>query len=371
MPKIPPQRTPLWTGPNGDGPYGGVTQSLMGDFLQCPMRFKLYYVDGLASADGFSHQLEFGSMFHLAIETYLRDGANLRNNSWREAVRSYAKRLCERYQTNQENIDHWYNVVCVTFIRYVEYWKDHKSNGENHQSLLQEMSFDIPYQLPSGRRVRLRGKCDGVEARGVGKDRRIWLNETKTKGEINELAIERLLAFDLQTMMYLVALETYQKTIDLGGPEDPWRSPIGGVKYDVILRPLSGGKGSIRRKKPTKTNPNGESKVAFYDRLGKVILDSPHEFFMRWNVVVAKHDLERFLERCLHPLLEQLLLWYDVVALGKPSYALPENCINYQRPHGVVSWLDRTSGSEYDEYLASGSTLGLTKIDSLFGELTT
>ena len=77
----------------------------------------------------------------------------------------------------------------------------------------------------------MRGKWDSVDY--IGK--RVYLQENKTKGDIDEQAIRHNLHFDLQTMLYMTALT-----------EELEPQKIAGVRYNVIRRPLSGGKGSIR-----------------------------------------------------------------------------------------------------------------------------
>ena len=53
---------PLWEGPAGTGPNGGITFSLLSRFLVCRERFRVHAVLGLRPADDFNHRLEFGSM---------------------------------------------------------------------------------------------------------------------------------------------------------------------------------------------------------------------------------------------------------------------------------------------------------------------
>ena len=91
----------------------------------------------------------------------------------------------------------------VQFPIYLRWWSK-KKDEKGRVSLLQEQVFNVPYELPSGRVVYLRGKWDGIDLiKG-----NVWLLEHKTKGDIDEHILNRNLSFDLQTMLYLVALHS-------------------------------------------------------------------------------------------------------------------------------------------------------------------
>jgi hypothetical protein len=49
-----PRKDPLWKGPLTDG----VTQSMLGDFVACRERFRVKYIEGLQTGEGFNHLLE-------------------------------------------------------------------------------------------------------------------------------------------------------------------------------------------------------------------------------------------------------------------------------------------------------------------------
>lgn len=361
MPAQKPQRAePLWQGPESKGQQGGVTFSLLSRFLTCPERFRVRVIEGLRSEEGFNHRIEYGNMWHVCEEAWAKP-APLRN-AWEADLKAYAQGLANQYRLQQEQVWHWYNVCRVQFPVYVDYWSNHP-DVTSRTPLLQEQVFDVPYNLPSGRTVRLRGKWDSVDLVGKGKGAGVWLQENKTKGDIDPVAMQRQLTFDLQCMMYLVALYS---AATLGGvlglPYDP---PIVGVRYNVIRRPLSGGKGTIVRHKPSKSNPQGESAEAYYARLSGIIGDSPQDFFYRWNVNVTPQDVQRFRTECLDPLLERLCHWYDFVTKGKGGFGL----LNWRHPFGVTNTVDEYGGTDVDAYLESGSTVGLVRADTLFREL--
>jgi hypothetical protein len=333
--------------------------------------------------------MEYGSMWHTCEEAaagerehFEGELGGIDTNAWIQSLSNYTAGLIEKFPLDREKIEHWYEVCATQFPIYWKYWKQHP-DIQARTPLLQEEKFDVKYELPSGREVRLRGRWDSVDRIGDG----IWLQENKTKGDIDEINIPHQLTFDLQTMLYVVAL-TQDTGIDRLENVKRWNGkdfsvPIKGVRYNVVRRPLSGGKGSIVRHKATKTKPE-ETRVDYYARLGRIIDGSeegspgPEFFFMRWNVSIHKEDIRRFKEKFLNPCLEQLCWWYDaeMVKLDRSpkspdlkSIVYLIDSINYQMPFGVFNPLTEGGSTEVDEYLRSGSMLGLERATTVFPEL--
>lgn len=379
--KVRPKQTEsLWKGPEIDG----ITQSMLSNFLVCRERFRVKYVEGLRPHDQFNKGLEYGQLWHTCEEALAKEPEGVRaTNCWQTPLKEYAQSLVKRYPLAGEQIDQWYNVCKVQFPLYVSWWSKHP-DVQKRTPLFQEQVFNIPYRLPSGRVVRLRGKFDAVDLIGKDKTAGIYLQENKTKGDINEQQLQRQLSFDLQTMLYLVALQEMLNQPDEAYVADEFQSPIRGVRYNVIRRPLSGGKGSIRQHAPTKSNPQGESKADYYARLGTIIeeangpaADLPegqHYFFMRWKAEISATDIERFKTRFLNPILEQLCLWYDWIENNpdpfNSDYVKQSIGIHFQYPFGTYNPLtDGGGATDVDEYLLSGNKTGLERAESLFGEL--
>ncbi len=380
--------TPVWKGPEEDG----ITFSLLSRFLVCRERFRLLVVEGLRPIDAFNHRLEFGQMWHVCEEG-LASGLG-----YERALLTYAQAAARRYPTSQNDVQKWYHVTKRMFPLYVEHWAEHP-DVQTRQPLLQEEVFNVPYRLPSGRTVRLRGKWDSVDLIGEGKARRIWLQENKTKGDIDEVQIKRQLHFDLQTMLYLTALSLCNDGSP-GLPELDNYLPVGlaGVVYNVVRRPLSGGKGSIVQSKGTtgakcsrckgtgqwngrcmKCGGSGrmggkppETDEEYYDRLIDYVRREPETFFMRWKVEISPLDIARFRTECLDPVLEQLCDWWDYVKASAMTDGNPydkRNRTHWRHPFGVWNVLDEGGSSELDEYLSSGNMAGLARTANLYPEL--
>lgn len=394
-------REPLWKGPEKEG----VTFSLLNKFLACRERFRLLAIEGLAPTPRFDHKLEYGNMWHVCEDAYAA------GQPFERPLTDYCRQLCLKYRTEQQQVNHWFNVCKVNFPIYVDHWRRHPEIIKK-EPLLQEQTFSVEYVLPSRRLVKLLGKWDSVDlvkdSDGIDG---IWLQENKAKGNPSEVKIVRQLSFDLQTGLYVVALCEKQDADYWNRCNKRWRSiPIRGVRYNVIRRPLSGGvKGNIVRHKATqgakcpKCKGDGwlsmkhdernrcpkcegvgrigakteETAETFYARLAEAINENQDEYFFRWNVDVLPGELATFKRECLNPLLEDICSWYDWVSkccregMSPFNTDHPDYHLHFRYPFGTYNVLAEGGSSEYDEFLFSGNDAGLTRIDNLFPELTT
>ena len=360
----PPAPTPLWKGPEKDG----VTFSMLSRFLQCPERFRVDYIDGLRPVSGFNHLIEYGQMWHaceegLASVVASKEGGHI--DCALANLETYCRQVCRRYPMQQEQILHWYNVCKIQFPIYVAYWA-RNDDVVARTPLMQEQVFDVPYKLQNGRTVRLRGKFDAVDMIGKGRNAKVFLQENKTKGQVIEQQLRRQLRFDLQTMMYLSVLHRCLPEL-VSGAQEQVSAPVAGVRYNVVRRPLSGGEGSIRQRK-------GETLPDFYARLRGIIEESPQGYFWRWKVDVKAEDVAAFRWRCLDPLLYRVCEWWDWITSNEVAKHGPYHDgggwgVHWQHPYGVRNILDEGGSTDLDEYLETGSTVGLVRLEELFEEL--
>lgn len=338
----------VWKGPFGNDPNSGITQSMLKDFLVCRERFRLKNVLGLRPTEEFNHRIEYGNMWHLCEEALANGDDDLYNR-----LDAYTVDLTKRYPLSTADILKWHSICQAQFPIYVEWWSKHE-HARKRKGLFQEEVFSVDLPLPSGRTVTLRGKFDSVyEVKG-----KVWIQENKTKGDIDKDVMKRNLNCDLQSMFYPVALEKYLNR------------PVSGILYNVVRRPLSGGRGSIRQKK-------NQTESEFYEELGSIIKGAcgpewglppdEHYFFMRWNIELSEGDLEKFCTQSLYPVLEQLCDWWDWIS-SNPDNPF-DNSVHYRMPFGVYSPLYNGKPTEYDSYLETGSTVGLHRVENLFGEL--
>ena len=369
---------PLWQGPCAPGPLGGITQSMIVRFLSCRERFRLKYVLGLEPHDKWNKNLGYGNMWHLCEEHFAKDQRGL-CGEWQSKLIGYAADQAKKYRIQEEEVAKWCRVCLVQFPEYIKYWQDHP-DVLNRTPLMQEQVFDVPYTLPSGRIVRLRGKFDSVDLISDVMDDRgdgagysctpsgIYLQENKSKGDIDKLQVERQLKFDLQTMLYSVAL-----LHDLEDHNEWDHIQFKGVRYNVVRRPLSGGIGNIKphaaKYTKTKTTP-AETADQFYERLRRdYIAKDPAYWFFRVRAEISAKDIQVFRETCLDPLLETVCDWYDHLTQPVLHVPIMSASLYYRTPFGVYSALEEGGATEYDAYLETGSEAGLRRVETLFPEL--
>lgn len=346
----------VWVGPYS--PEGGVTQSLLQKWLVCRERCRLRLVEGLTEQDTFREGLEYGNLFHTAEEAYGK------GEDWKKAVVDYAMGLAKKYPLQQTAISKWVNVCVTQYEVYLDYWKGQKQlTRKKVEPLLREkqfcVEFPLDYDMGDDRVIYVRGKWDGVDLVGSGKGRGLALCENKAHGGMyyNPDKKASQLAFDFQTMIYIMALDTAA-----GHDYDIPDLPVRNIFYNVMKRPLTGGKGSIRPKQ-------NESMNDFYARLKSVISEQPEEFFCRFDVELSNIDCYNFYTQCLKGVLKQFCDWWDFVSSPKGLADPFSSGINYRTPYGIFNPISAGLPTPYDTRLDEGSTTELVFDDNFYPEL--
>lgn len=405
----------LWKGPVEDG----ITFSLLSKFLVCRERFRLKVIEGIKEKEDFNLPLQFGSLWHEAEE------AHAGGKDFMPALRKYTSKLRGEYANAEDNINRCFQIAKHTFPLYVNYWKRHQDE-RGRVPILEEESFRVPYQLPSGRMVVLRGKFDCV----FRVKNSIWLQENKTKGKIDEEGIQKTLDQNLQTILYQIALRSCFGIYKLMGVgfqgfrlgdttnviELNPKLKIKGVIYNVIRRPLSDNyaikqrmgrlvnvkdkKGkTIKGKdgKPKKKRVGAETESQFYKRMATDIKKDPGHSFFRWKVLLTNKDIETFKRKTFDPILEQLLDWWDWVspvgpnqplpdpwripdedelpgdvpydAVRPPAKGVPGGGIHWQTPWGVYNNMFGGFRGDFFDLLTTGRKTNIIPAKTLFPEL--
>lgn len=366
----PPKETTFWKGPL----VQGVTQSKLGSYITCPERFRISSVLGFDKPEEFNKNMDYGHMWHTCEEYYYGN-----KGDWKEALKVEATKYINNYPHQQDEIYKWYRVCLIQFPTYLEYWKKH-SHEKTRKNIFTEKEFRVEY-YPAGYKGKpfiLRGKWDGLDVIAHQGLKGIFFQENKTKSEIDDLAITRNLKFDIQTMFYLVAL--YVGRANLEELKAYRKLPIAGVRYNVIRRPLSGGKGSIVRHKATK-NKREESLEEYYARLEEVIKENDSSFFARYTVLVQPWEIKLFQEEFLDPVLLNIkddYEWWDFCLSNDEdvyNYQLREEQFkdhkkrHFRLPYGVWNPIAEGYRASVDDYLDNKSLVGLVKRSRVFPEL--
>ena len=357
VPKRRPKPPSLWKGPEIDG----VTQSLIGRFLGCRERFRLYVVEGIREKEAFNEKLEYGNIWHACEENFAA------KKDWRIALREYAHKLQIKHPESRRQIVRWAEILRVQFPLYVDHWRMHP-DVQTRVPISQEQVFRVPYTLPSGRIVTLRGKFDGLDEIGQLKNSGTYIQENKAKGSVNEEQLKQELHYNIQTNTYLIAArEMFRLKMP---PFDKHRKAISGVRYNVIRRPLGDwqGKFNIKQRKGRMTKKGRigeESEKEFYARLGKLIKDNSEHFFMRWKIEVLRSDTQKFIEDTFVPIMEQLWDWWEWVERGCPK----GDPVHFRMPYGVYNPLLEGRPGAYAKMLNKGDMSDVQRVTTIFPEL--
>ena len=361
---------PVWKGPQSAESQGGISQSMLQDYLSCRERFRVYVIEGLYQPEGFSAPLEMGNLWHAAEEAFANRATDAQadlfssaDGDWQTALQQYADQLSQKYPFDRDKVLHWYGMVQAQFPYYVSWWRSHP-DMEKRTPLLSEQTFKVPYRLPSGRTVYLRGKWDSVDLVTEGESAGIWVQENKTKSSIDEGKISRQLKYDLQTSCYLTTLQKSAKIADSQADGWAWTKPIRGVRYNVIRRSAHKTVDSML-KKLNEDISTGRGR----------------EWFDRWNVGITAQDLANFKRWTLDPLLENLCddyeWWSDCYENRSDQFDFQRRQQKYPShanrhfvyPYGVYNTVADGGFGEVDHYILTGRDTGLARATEMFPEL--
>jgi len=315
------KKSPIW-----DLYQDGISYSLLSKFVVDRERFRIYTVEGLRPCSR-NEAMEFGTIFHKALEFNAQGMTSAQVNS---ALLKWA---------SQGNVDRDLCLITSLLVpHYKKFWNQHTINYVD-----QERPFKIKHRLSNGIELTLLGRYDEIFERG-GK---LWLQENKTKTTIDESKIVLTLPFDLQTMLYAYTMQHH------------YGREVGGVLYNVIRKP------SLRQGAK-------ETERDFLNRLHDDISSNPEHYFKRYEIELVKQDINNFVRQTLDPLLHQVVLWWESIKsdpfnpwVSRDGEVNPHH---WTRPFGIFDAMTIGKG-DYFEYVTSGSTVGLERIETVFPEL--
>jgi hypothetical protein len=229
----------------------GITQGLLGDFIDCRQRAE-YRCQGWRTI-GISRAMEFGSLFHALLEAWYTNWGLTPISVLRQVEPIWRKRarlLGDEAQAVEKDLA----VAGALFQRYCTFWL---KQDTKKKWLELEGVFDQPWNG-----YRLRGRCDGLYERGG-----VWLFETKTKSTLVEDNIAKALAFDWQSLYYILAKEAQTG------------KKIAGVCYNVIRTP------SLKL-------GQDERLPDYCKRLGEDVDKRPDWYFMRYECAYTRKGVE-------------------------------------------------------------------------------
>ncbi len=306
----------------------GLSQSLMNRFVVCRERFRLRTVEGLSTGT-FKDSMEFGTIFHKALELNAQGKTTSQIFSYlhkQAKAKKYDLLLCR--------------IAALMIPYYLKFWKNQLKGAKYIET---EEVFEIPYQV-MGKTVHLRGRRD----QAYMKDGRLWLQENKTKAQINEDQIQMTLGYMLQPMLYLYSIKH----------ENP-KVPLGGILYNLIRKP--------QLKQGAK-----ESDSVYLDRIAKDIEERPEHYFKMFEVEIDDAHLAMWEARYFRPLVSQIVVWWESIKHNPfDPWTLENgqpNPHHFLRPFGVYDPMSHGLGDYYVR-VVNGIDAGLTPNSDVFPEL--
>lgn len=309
----------------------GVSYSLLSRFVNCRERFRLYAVNGMREASSSQDAMNFGTYFHRLLEIHAKDTRLNAASVIRKVSRSKksinAINKTDRLMAN------------MIFEEYLSWYED-----VQYRYLDSEVKFNVLYPVAGAGKIRLVGKVDEIIDHSPGI---IKIQENKTKETISTDILDHTIPFNLQTMMYVIAMEKH------------YNKQVGGIIYNVI-------------RKPKHKQKKGETEIEFVERVRGILREEPEHFFHRWDYELTRERLNDFKVKTFDPLLRQFYVWWESIkhdpfAPWVDKDGLP-NPHHFQRPFGVYDSLTLGKG-DYFDLLTRGLKTNVTENNPPFQEL--
>lgn len=325
-----------WPGPI----EGGVTQSLISRFLECPYRFYLYAGLGLDDPEEFEVNLAWGTIFHYGLEqliAYPKTVNQLDEDEWLDLFSKIKAFIAKEYPSAPSSFLY---SICSMLKLYDDSYKT-----EPYKT---EQKFNVAYTTRRGLKCNLRGKVDGIN------QSKTILVEHKCKGKIDIQQTRLETPLDLQALLYCY----------VNGPRR--------IIYDLIRIPEAQWKLPDRRM--------NEKVSAYIERLFKThtgddypIRQKKHLWIQQCDLSIDNEEIDNLLNFTLNPLIERLWRWYEHVSQPGFDPDNPEfyNDVFYRTPirHFDPGKTQKFKCS-YHAYLTGEMTLSeLVPVKSFYAEL--
>lgn len=342
-----------WSGPL----KGGITQSMLGKFLQDPYCFVLYYGLGLEEPQPLSQNLMWGNMFHKALEHVLPIPSQIKNFTETEK-----QQLFNILQDEERKYPHINATTLYSVMEMLELYPD---EYKRNYAITTEMEFKVQHNT-GNHQVSLKGKIDGVGTlypnpfpEVIPSEPEHILIEHKSKESFDRQLFRSEISLDLQLNQYLYALNrtTACNTVvydNVRIPELQWNCPArqAGERHKAYISRLYHKPGSY-----------GDYPV------------KPKHFVWvdQYIFIHPMSQVELFLKETLNPIIDSLCFMYEYTLSDSFDPTNPD-CYNYMFHKRPLRLFDpaRTSKfkKDYWSHLTGAIPLeGLTPVNQLFKEL--
>lgn len=277
------------------GPGDPISCSRLLDWQDCRQRAQ-YKADGWTSPRPRA-ALDFGTLFH----SFLQD---LYDRVHRKEITRplTAKQLASLFDvlsedslenlfshvSSAEEVQQIEDMIVVAKPLFVAYCMNYPKDFQPGRWVGTELSFKTKWKG-----YTLHGRIDGV----LKIKNKLWLLETKTKGRIEEGVLTDALAFDFQSLFYILCAELERK------------QKVQGVLYNVVRRP------GLKQKKT-------EIVQGLVDRISEDIQERPEHYFKRYEIKFDRATRQSF-EQDLGHKVSEFTAWLE----GRiPTYKNEASC---------------------------------------------
>ncbi len=274
------------TGYTYDPRRDGVSQSMLGTWLNCREKARLNILQGW-SALGTSKPFTFGTISHGVLErayAAIRAGKIKkvdhlleRTKGWmEESLEAWREENPKRTTDADDLAEECAAIIFEMHPRYFFHWFKEDTEVE---WMHVEDKFSIPIKMPDKEMVPMVGRFDG----SFMLKKKLWLLETKNKSQWPE-RLGEILPLDIQLGYYLTALYAIKQM-------EPH-----GVRYNLLRR-------------PGERRGANESLVAYVKRIGGNIAKKPDHYFQRLEIRLEQSEREEHRFRA-EKLVTEFYLWW-------------------------------------------------------------
>lgn len=286
----------------------GVGQTFIHFFLACKEQTRLRYLQ-LWQPKKIPFDLEFGICFHWLLGQCYGTKKVPSVDAIKFFIKQYKtnwkKRNSMPLQKQLEENELIYGLSEQLLIEYVKRWSGDWTGKyplgcgvvKPVEWIVLEKRYQIPYVYPDGKETFLLAVFDGLF---YDKKANLWLFESKTKGRIDEEAIQDLLPVDIQLMLSMLITK------------EGLNQKLSGVLYNLVRRP-----GLYRRK--------DEQLKVFLERIQKDIKKRYEWYFLRYEFAIDWSEVQQWKKDFLDPVMQDIRAWFEGVL---PTYVNPDALYN-------------------------------------------
>lgn len=324
-----------WPGPL----EGGVTQSLINKFLECPLRFYIYAGLGLTDLRKPEPNLVWGDTCHIGLENLIEipyQSIDFSDTDWEKIDKAVDEHMANEWPEAPAN----YAISIKNMLRL--YDDSFKMEGKFET----ELKFQEPYTTRSGNKITLRGKVDGISGD--------VLVEHKCKGKIDANQTYLETPTDLQITIYAHVMNARRIIYDLIRiPDTQWSLPPR-RKYERPSYYIN----SLYTERQWGDFPINQKK---------------HLWIQQVDLHLTTEQIEKTLAETVDPIIDRLCLYYEYVSDPNFDWQNPDhyNHLFYRTPirHFDPSRTQSYKCSYWDHLVGNIDLDDLVPIESYYPEL--